>query len=163
MERIIIGKIYQNHFNHFARISLIINKNKCELGKLPIHDLVVVKYALAISYFPLSDSKMKIYNKLNKKQKIGMLNRHILSICRKLDISQVLIKNAKDASDNYKRIRKYEDVDDVWKTLIEKYRRDIDVGYNLLLDIIEEEINKLNNIKYLRKKKIEKIYDDNFS
>ena len=159
MEKLVFGKKYDR-----SEIFLIQHNNLQKLGNLPIYDISSLKYALIISYFPLKDSKLKIYKKLNRKQKLGFLNRHILSVGRKLELPQILLKKAKGSSKSYKITKKYakeSEYDNFWKNSHKRDRNNIDEYYNIIMDIIIDEIKKYNNTKYSRKMKLEKIYDDN--
>lgn len=136
----------------------MMTNNKKELGYLPLHASVVNSYVLFISYFPFDDKKLKIYKKLGKGEKLGMLNRHVLSVAKKLGISDVLLKNNHDHTQKYK-IYKDHDGDNFYKKIFENTTKEISKGYLLLIDIIIDEMRKRNNIKYLRKKKIDTIFN----
>lgn len=142
----------------FDYISTMTN-NKKELGRLPLHSNIVDSYVLFISYFPFDSKKLKIYKKLRKGEKLGMLNRHILSVAKKLDISDVLLKKIHDHTQKYKIFKDHND-SVFYKNIIENTTKEISKGYLLLMEMIIEELKKRNDIKYLRKKKINNILNN---
>jgi hypothetical protein len=160
MEKLDLNKEY-DYFDAFRIHSL----NRKELGNLPIHETFIEKYLTVLLYYPLSESKLKIYSTLNKKGKLGMLNRHILSVARKLNISQVIIKLASESTQSYKKCKKYmkndTDNDTYWTERVQDYGRDIRQYYMIVIDMISEEITKISDVKYLRNKKLKKIINNN--
>jgi len=101
MERIDINKEYE-----YFELSKIIYDNRREMGKLPIHELNVGNYVKLISYYPFNEEKEKIFKSLNKSQKMGMLNRHVLSVARKLGVSNILLKKAKEITKDLAIVKK---------------------------------------------------------
>ncbi len=160
MERIDINKKY-DYFGYMA----ILSGNRRIIGKLPIHETKIDEYVRVVSFYPFTESKEKVFITLNKKQKLGMLNRHILSVARKLNISQVIIKNAKTETLDYKKYLSFykNEGDSYWKTFVIRSRDNIEMFYGIILKMIIEEIDRRLNPKYLRKKKLEEIKnnDDN--
>ena len=158
MKKINIGEKYA-----FSEYWEIILYNRKEIGDLPIHENFYNRYVYVLTFFPFSEKKEKIFKSLDRKAKMGMLNRHILSVAREVGISQIIIKKAKEETTDYKRcnenFRKYKD--DFWKEYVEQHRSKIEEYYTLILGMIEEEIRKRSNVKYMRKKKLDKILNDN--
>lgn len=158
MEKLRIMQL--NEGNNFYLFNKIIVSNRKILGVLPIHEDKIQEYVLLVSYFPFTDTKEKVYLSLdNKRDRIGMLNRHILSVARKLDISQIIIKRAKESSINYNRYKNYgKDYENLWwSDQVIKYRENIIYTYDLLLKMIFEENIKRRDVKYVRKKKLEEL------
>lgn len=158
MERIDINKKYD-----WLEAMSILRNNRQLIGKLPIHEMKIDHYVKVVSFYPFSESKEKIFLTLNKKEKMGMLNRHVLSVARKLDISQVIIRKAKEETLSYKKSLSYykDDGDVYWGNLAVKSRENIDMFYGVILDMIIDEMNRRLEPKYLRKKKLEEITNNN--
>ncbi len=157
MERIDISKIYEHY-----ELSKIIHQNRAEVGGLPIHEFCVDKYITLVSFYPFGDKKEKVFKFLSKAQKMGMLNRHVLSVARQLGISNILIKKAKETTKNLASTKNNKNNLSYFNpTYYEeqeiKYRYKLEEYYTLILDIIIEEIECRKNIKYLRKKKLDEI------
>jgi len=157
MERIDINKKYELY-----EISEITHQNRNEIGTLPIYEPYVDKYVLLISYYSFNEQQEKIFKSLNKSQKLGMLNRHVLSVARQLNISNILIKMAKQTTKDLASINKnvklgLDYYETHYKTQENNYRRKLVDFYTLILDMIMEETTKRMNVKYMRKKKLEEI------
>jgi len=160
MERIDINKNYNSY-----ELSKIKHTNRNEIGDLPIHEVRVIKYVVLLSYYPFNEQKWKIFKSLSKNQKMGMLNRHVLSVARQLGVSDILLKKAKeitkDLASSTKRAKRTTIGNilkpNFYKEQEERYRRKLEEYYTLILDIIMEETSKRMNVKYLRKKKLDEI------
>lgn len=137
------------------------------LKPIALHELVLTKYAYILCYYPMKDSKLDIYFKLDKNQRVGMLNRHILGVASKINVYQSIIKNIILIRNRLKHYKKYikEEIDDDYTLINKEYwqksynnsQNEINKQYSLLLDIISEEINRRKDIKYIRRKKMEEI------
>jgi len=148
-----------NNFNFIDsyRKMLILKQS---LSPIALHDNILSKYVMVLLYYPMKDSKANIYLKLNKNQRVGMLNRHILSVANKLDVYQVIIKELIELRDNYKKYKKYKekgDINNFWTDHYKETEKELSRRYVKLLDIIIEEITRRENPKYLRKKKLKEI------
>jgi len=149
----------------YFELSKILNENRREIGKLPTHELNVGAYVKLLSYYPFNEEKEKIFKSLNKSQKMGMLNRHVLSVARKLDISNILLKKAKDITIDLATSKKNAKTSSLssyfkpnyFKEQEEKYRHKLQEFYNIILDMIIEETIKRFDVKYMRKQKLEEI------
>jgi len=147
-----------------------INQIIISLKPISIHQNILIKYATILAYYPMKESKMEIFIKLDKKQKVGMLSRHIMGVASKLGIYQTLLKEIINLKQSHRTARKYikpkpkkrtffkEDKrDDFWEKVYVDTQSKLNYHFLLLLDIIIEEINRRHNLKYLRKKKLEEI------
>ncbi len=153
-------KTFNSSDNIFTNFS-IIRENKILLKPISLHDMVLDRYALILGYYPMNESKFNIFINLDKHKKVGLLNRHILSVASKLGIYQVLLKEIINLRDNHKRYKKY--INDLtndkeyWIKSFDKNQSELSTRYRMLLDIIVEELTKRENPKYLRKKKLQEI------
>jgi hypothetical protein len=129
-----------------------------EIRPISLENIILNKCATILVYYPFSDKKLKIFNKLNKKQKVGMLNRHLLSVANKLDINKPLIDGVSSCIRNNRRYKKYQN-DGYWNDLYNKNQDHFIRLYNIFINCLLDEINRRKNIKYLRNKKLEKILD----
>jgi len=158
MERIDIHKTYE-----FYELNKIKQENRREMGVLPIHELIVEKYVILLSYYPFGDKKENIFKSLNKSQKMGMLNRKVLSVARELGISDLIIKKTKEITIDLastKESAKSTSIffkPDYYKEREKNLRYKLEEYYTLILDMIMEETTKRMDVKYLRKKKLEEI------
>lgn len=159
MERIDINSDYS-----MLDVYQVERANRKEMGDLPIHEFCYSKYVKFISLFPFNKKKEIIFKSLNPKQKLGMLNRHVLSVAKNLEISQIIIKKAKEESLEYRRcienIEKYSK-DDFWVNYADNHRKKMEEYYQLILDMIIEEMIKRTDVKYMRKKKLKEILTNN--
>lgn len=127
---------------------------------ISLENRILSKCALILVYYPLNEKKLKIFNKLDQKGKVGLLNRHLLSVASKLKLSEALITEMSRSMNNYRSYKKYnERNDDFWNRILEKNEIIFNKVYKLFLDSIIEEIDKRKNIKYLRNKKLNEILD----
>lgn len=141
-----------------------IRDNKLLLKPISLHDMMLEKYAFVVSHYPMNESKFNIFIKLDKHEKVGMLNRHILSVASKLGVYQVILKEIIKLRSDHKKYKKFIDQSysdkEYWIKSFEKNEIELTTRYRMLLDIIGEEINKRENPKYLRKKKLQEIKDN---
>ena len=155
-----------NNSNDF----IVVSKNKNILKPIALHDVILSKYALILGYYPMINKKYDIFISLDRYKRVGMLSRHILGVASKLGIYQVFLKEINSLKDTHRTCKKYvkqekknlftfknEKQDPFWQKRYEENKRELSKVYNMLLDIILEEINKRNNPKYLRKKKLQEI------
>jgi hypothetical protein len=147
----------------------IIYENEKELQPISLYAGHIEKYAKLIAFYPLPEKKYKIFCTLTKQTKLGLLNRHLLSVASKLGVSNVYIKHVnrlKIENKKYKnKIEEYKKFSRSTKELEEwKKRNEIEMisALYMLFDMVFEETNKRLNITYRRKKKLEKI-DENTS
>lgn len=153
-------------------IFYILRENKKLLNPIALYDTILGKYAMILGHYPMKESKYKIFSNLNRTERVGMLNRHILGVASKLGIYQTILKNIDELRLNHKKYKKYKnntkkkskkslfsnsENDNFWQKKYIENQAKLTEQYNILLDIIIEEINKRNNPKYLRKKKLQEI------
>lgn len=148
---------------------IVIRKNKDILKPIALHDIVLSKYALILGYYPMINKKYDVFISLDRYKRVGMLSRHILGVASKLGIYQVVLKEINSLKDTHRNCKKYlkkekknlstfqERQDPFWQKRYEENKRELSKVYIMLLDMILEEINKRNNPKYLRKKKLQEI------
>ena len=138
-----------------------IREIKAFLKPISLHDLPLTKCAFIVFYYPIKKSKLDIYLKLDNVQRVGMLNRYILGVASKLGIYQIFLRQFVGLKRENKRYKNYIKSGDLEQQFwIEQYRiNQIELSkmFNLLLDMMIEEINRRNNPKYLRKKKLDEI------
>ena len=84
-----------------------INQIIISLKPISIHQNILIKYATILAYYPMKESKMEIFIKLDKKQKVGMLSRHIMGVASKLGIYQTLLKEIINLKQSHRTARKY--------------------------------------------------------
>ena len=91
-----------------------------------------------------------------------MLNRHILSVASKLEVYDVILKSINQLRRSYRTSKKYMngEHDKFWSENFTKNQIDFNKQMSQLLDIIIEEINRRNNVKYVRKKKLNEIKEN---
>jgi len=160
--------------NNNQNLYFIIRKNKILLNTISLHDFILSKYALVLGYYPMIKSKFDIFIKLDKRKKVGMLNRHILSAASKLGVYQTILKEIVVLRENNKRYKKFtieeaasnssimsyfkkNDNINYWQNAYNKNQIELKKMYTMLLDIMCEELQKRNNSKYLRKIKLQEI------
>lgn len=130
---------------------------KNTLKPISLHDSVLSKCATILIYYPMKESKLKIYLSLDEKKRVGMLTRYILGVASKIGVYQTIIKEIIDLKQDYKKYIKYakqDTMDNFWKKRLEINQRELNKQFTMLLDIIIEEIDRRNDPKYLRKKKL---------
>jgi hypothetical protein len=157
------------HSENNLNIFRIIQENKKLLKPIALHDITLSKYATILGYYPMSQSKFNIFIKLDKNQRVGMLNRYILGVASKIGIHQCFLNQFNELRSSYKKYKKYNKKekkffnftsskdDDFWINLYKKNQSEMNNQYYMLLNMILEELNKRNNPKYLRKRKLQEI------
>jgi len=152
----------------------VIRNNKNILKPIALHDMILSKYALILGYYPMINKKYDVFISLDRYKRVGMLSRHILGVASKLGVYQVVLKEINSLKDTHRNCKKYlkqekknsnnlftafkqEKQDPFWQKRYEENKRELSKSYIMLLDMILEEINKRNNPKYLRKKKLQEI------
>jgi hypothetical protein len=154
----------ENNLNIFR----ITRENKNLLKPIALHDIFLSKYALILGYYPIPQSKFNIFIRLDRNQRLGMLNRYILGVASKIGIHQCFIDQFNELRLKHKKCKKYvkkekkifnfgDKDNDFWIKVHKENQSEMRKQYNMLLDMILEEINKRNNPKYLRKKKLQEI------
>lgn len=142
----------------------VVKENKILLKPISLHDMILNQYALILSHYPMKESKFNIFIQLDKHKRVGMLNRHILSVASKLGVYQVILKEIIKLRIDHNKYKKFindsEEHKEYWIKAFEKNQNELTTRYHMLLDIIGEEISKRNNPKYLRKKKLQEIKDN---
>ena len=150
---------------NFFKIQKSIRETKEILKPIALHELLLTKCAFIITYYPFKESKLQIYSQLNKTQRAGMLNRYILGIASKLGIHQAFLRQIIGIKRQNKRFRnKINNVKERKEFWIDAYNSnqiELTKMFNLLLDMMIEEIDRRNNPKYLRKKKLNEIENNN--
>jgi hypothetical protein len=142
-----------------VNIFRIVSENIDMLTPISLHNNYLSKYALILAYYPMKQSRYNIFIKLDKNQKVGMLNRHILGVARKLGVYQSIIKNIVKLRETLVRYKKYKNdnkKDDFWRKTTYT-ENELTTHMNLLLDIILEEIGRRGNTKYIRRKKLQEL------
>lgn len=138
---------------------------KESLKPISLHDTILSKCSIILAYYPMKESKLEIYNNLDKRQRVGMLTRYILGVASKIGVYQSIIKEIVELKQNYKRykyhLKNYKDDNKFWEEQLYKNQIEMNKYLNLLLDSIIEEISRRNDPKYLRKKKLNEIEQKN--
>lgn len=130
------------------------------LKPISLDDMVLSRYILILDKYPMKESKKKIYLSLDKKQRVGMLNRYLLSIASKLGIYESFISEIIYLKRNYKIYKKFSNDDhnvQYWNKKFNDVKIRLTYQYNMLLKIIIEEIDKREKIRYLRKIKMNNV------
>lgn len=152
--------------NNSTNVYRIVRENKLLLRPIALHDIILSKYALILGYYTMSQSKFDIFTKLDRKQRLGMLNRHILGVASKIGIHQCFLNQFNGLRKKHEKCKKYISKDkfmttsmpsNFWQKEYEENQSEMRRQYNMLLDMILEEIDRRKNPKYLRKKKLQEI------
>jgi len=136
-----------------------INKMTKVIYPISLHDDIVRKCVIILIEYPMKENKMKIFLELDKKEKVGMLNRHILSVASKIGIYDSFTNKVYRCIENNKRYKKYNKSqnDAYWKEAYDRNQIELSKYHRLLLDIMLEELHRRSSVKYLRNKKLKEI------
>lgn len=157
--------------NNSMSVYIAQKENKKLLKPISMHDMLLDDYATILTHYPMPQSKYEIYLKLDKKKRVGMLNRYILGIASKLGIYQSYLREINELRKDYRKYKKFSknerkpiflkimdnNDDNYWKKSLEECQLNLTKHYKMLFLMMFEEIVKRNNPKYLRRKKLEKI------
>jgi len=149
--------------NHLE-ISKSVGEIETILRPISLHEEMLIKCALILTFYPLRKSKLNIYLNLDKVQRVGMLNRHILGAASKLGIHQVFIRQIiglKRTNKKYKQNILKTDNKQFWTTAYNTNQIELRKMFNLLLDMMIEELDRRSEPKYLRRKKLNEIENKN--
>jgi hypothetical protein len=95
----------QKKFDNFLELHKDVSK---KIGNLPIQRDLTHEISIAFSLNPIRDKDWKIYKKLKPNEKVGFLSRKLLSIARKLDISQANIRRFINTKKDWEWSKKYQ-------------------------------------------------------
>ena len=149
--------------DNYLDIDRLVRETKKILKPISLHDIILTKCALIFVYYPMKASKLKIFSTLDKKQKIGMLYRHILGVASKIGVYQTIIKEIVRLRQDHVKYKKYlfeYSHVDYWAELYKRNEKELSKQYNMLLDIMIEELKRRHDPKYLRKKKLNEIKEN---
>lgn len=143
-------------------IAILFRETKKVLKPVSLHDSILSKCALIFIYYPMKKSKFDIYLKLDKKQRVGMLYRHILGVASKLGVYQTVLKETIRLRQEHKKYKTYLETGkgSYWKSAYDRNELELNKQYNQLLDIMIEELTRRSDTKYLRKKKLKEIKEN---
>jgi len=140
--------------------AILILETKKVLKPISLHDTILSKCALIFAYYPMKKSKLDIYLTLDKKQRVGMLYRHIVGVASKLGVYQTILREIIRLRQEHKKYKKYMDKEGFYKDIFTRNEMELSKRYNLLLDIMIEELTRRSDPKYLRKKKLKEIKEN---